>query len=163
MYNFDEKEFNSEIKLKPSKTERANSVNPNKKTRPQTPHIDFLAIRESKKTEPENIIKNFSSFMKQIVDTQNKNFLNGDLNVIEYLISKYTGIEVENVKSIEKLSIKINSDFGLLNQFGQYLPNLRELKLNSSLIQVISDIGTNFSNLKILHVNNCNLKDLSGI
>ena len=61
-----------------------------------------------------------------------------------------------------KLGIKINSDFGLLNQFGEYLPNLRELKLNHSVIQGISDIGTNFRNLQILHICNCNLKELSG-
>jgi hypothetical protein len=41
--------------------------------------------------------------------------------------------------------------------------NLKFLKLNDSFIQSIDDLGTNFRNLKILQINNCKLKDLSGI
>ena len=50
----------------------------------------------------------------------------------------------------------------MLNQFGEFMPNLIELKLGDSLIQCINDIGTSFKNLKILNITNCNLKDLSG-
>jgi hypothetical protein len=41
--------------------------------------------------------------------------------------------------------------------------NLKFLKLNDSFIQSIDDLGTNFRNLKILQINNCKLKDLTGI
>lgn len=148
-----------------SRSERPHSVSPSKikKGRPQTPHIDIFEIREVKKTEPNQLNKNFTYLMKQIIETNNENFLNGDINVIEYMIGKYTGLEIEEVRNLEKFSIKINSDFGLLNQFGQYLPKLKELKLNYSTIPSITDIGTTFSKLKILHINNCGLKDLSGI
>src|SRR5690349_14220582 len=125
----DEDQFNTN-NSRGCQTERSNSSNPRSKKftqRPQTPHIDILAIREMKKSEPDNIIKNFSSFMKQIIDTNNENFLTGEINMIEYMISKYTNIDISEVKTLEKLSIKINSDFGLLNQFGQYMPNLKEL------------------------------------
>ena len=37
------------------------------------------------------------------------------------------------------------------------------MKLNDSFIQSIDDLGSNFKNLKILQINNCKLKDLSGI
>ena len=50
-----------------------------------------------------------------------------------------------------------------MNQFGQRLTNLKFLKLNDSFIQSIDDLGSNFKNLKILQINNCKLKDLSGI
>ena len=37
------------------------------------------------------------------------------------------------------------------------------MKLNDSFIQSIDDLGSNFKNLKILQINNCKLKELSGI
>lgn len=134
--------------------------------RPFTPHIDLnlsnsINVRELKRND--NTTKSFSSFMKQIVDSNNENFLTGEVNIIEYLISKNTGIPLEEVKSLEKLSLKINKEFDLLNQFGQYLPNLVELRLNHSGISSIEDIGSSFKNLKILQVSNCNIKELSGI
>ena len=64
---------------------------------------------------------------------------------------------------MKKLTIRINGSYGLLNQFGQRLINLQFLKLNDSFIQSIDDLGSNFKNLKILQINNCKLKDLSGI
>jgi hypothetical protein len=83
--------------------------------------------------------------------------------VVEFIIAKYLGIEISEVHKIEKLSIKINSDYNLLNQFGDHLPNLIELKLNNSQIAAVNEIGTSFKHLRILHVNNCGLKDLSGM
>ena len=133
-----------------------------KSSRPETPHIDLLAIRNIRKNEPDQIIKNFSSFVKQIIDTENEKFLNGEINLIEYIISKYTNVNIHNLNDLEKLSLKINAEFGLLNQFGHKLPILKELRLNGSNIISISSIGTEFRNLKILQVNNCNVKDLSG-
>jgi hypothetical protein len=130
-----------------------------------TPHIDLMNsnsinIRDIKKKD--NSIKSISSFLKQIVDTNNENFLTGEVNIIEYLISKNTGIPLSEVKSLEKLSLKINKEFDLLNQFGQYLPNLIELRLNFSGISSIEDIGSTFKNLKFLQITNCNLKELGG-
>ena len=142
--------------------------------RPETPHINLITsnndneieIRSSgilsNKQQKDNLIKNFSAFMKQIIETQNENFLSGDINVIEFIIAKYLNIEISQVKEMQKLSIKINSDYNLLNQFGDHLPQLTELKLNNSQIIRVGDIGTSFRNLKILRVNNCGLKDLSG-
>lgn len=130
--------------------------------RPQTPHLDMIEIRELKKIDSSQVTKNFSLLMKQIVDNGNENFLNGDINLVEYIICKYAGIEIEELQTIEKFSIKIISDFNLLNIFGGYLPNLKELKLIDSTIPSISEIGSNFSNLKVLNVSSCGLKDLQG-
>ena len=133
-----------------------------KSSRPETPHIDLLAIRNIRKNEPDQIIKNFGSFVKQIIDTENEKFLNGEINLIEYIISKFTNVNINSLNELEKLSLKINGEFGLLNQFGQKLPNLKELRLSGSNIICITSIGTDFRNLRILQVNNCNIKDLSG-
>ena len=35
--------------------------------------------------------------------------------------------------------------------------------MNDSSIQRVDDLGSNFSHLKILQINNCKLKDLNGI
>ena len=130
--------------------------------RPATPHVEIagdLTVKSSK----ENIFKNFSSLMKQIIDNQNDNFLNGNINLIDYLLAKYLNITTEEISTLDKISIRITKDYGLLNQFGERLKNLVCLKLNESFIPCISDIGTNFTNLKILQVNDCRLKDLTGI
>jgi hypothetical protein len=131
--------------------------------RPKTPHIDVIEIKEFKKLNSSTLIRNFSSLIGQIIDNTNENFLNGNINVIEYLISKYTGVSINEVRGIEKFSIKIQTDLALLNIIAEYLPILKELKLNNSRIPEITDLGTNFSNITTLHVNSCQLQDLSGI
>lgn len=151
---------NSEMTINTNNLSKVNNVT--RSSRPQTPHIDLLAIRNIRKNEPDQIIKNFSAFVKQIIDSENEKFLNGEINLIEYIISKYTNVNIHNLNDLEKLSLKINAEFGLLNQFGQKLPNLKDLRLNGSNIISISSIGTDFRNLQILQVNNCNIKDLSG-
>ena len=159
-------------------THRSSSVRmkdaANRFKRPETPHINLFAakggeaedeiqVRNIRKgNDSENLIKNFSSFMKGIIETKNENFLSGDTKVIEFIMTKYLNMDWEDIKQLEKLSIKINSDFGLLNQFGEQLQNLKELKLNNSVIVSVSEVGPSFRNLVILNLTNCGLKDLSG-
>lgn len=133
-----------------------------KKNRPQTPHVEIGQFIH-KDNVKENIFKNYSNLMKQIVINQNENFLNGTINIVDYILAKYLNIDVNEVKKIEKISIKINGDYGLLNQFGERLPQLLSLKLNNSFIQSVTDIGTNFKLLRVLQLNNCLLSDLSGL
>ena len=131
-------------------------------SRLDTPHIDLLSINEENNCSTDNINKYFSSFMRQIVDSKNIDFLNGNIDVIEYIISKFTNLEIKNIKYLERISLKLDHEFGLLNQFGQRLPNLRDLRLNGSNIESVMNIGFSFENLMILQINNCKIKDLSG-
>ena len=135
-----------------------------KRPRPETPRV-FIGDNLSRISDSKNdlIFKNFSNFMRQIVDSENDKFLNGDINVIDYVLAKYLKISITDIQNLKKLTIRINGSYGLLNQFGQRLTNLKFLKLNDSFIQSIDDLGSNFKNLKILQINNCKLKDLSGI
>ena len=139
-----------------------------KRARPETPHVfigENIQSRQSPNNNAKNdlILRNFSNFMRQIVDNENDKFLNGDINVIDYVLAKYLKLNITEIQNLKKLNIKINGSYGLLNQFGQRLINLKFLKLNDSFIQSIDDLGSNFKNLKILQINNCKLKDLSGI
>ena len=138
-----------------------------KRARPQTASIiiDSKSNEDSFENDTENdtILRNFSNFMRQIVENENDKFLTGDVNLIDYVLSKYLKIDIPSLQNLNKLAIKINGSYGLLNQFGQRLSNLIYLKLNNSLIQGINDLGTNFKNLKIIQMNNCKLKDLGGL
>ena len=140
-----------------------------KRPRPETPRViigeNFSGpgARGGANAQNEALFKNFSNFMRQIVDSDNGKFLNGDINVIDYVLAKYLKMNISDLQNLQKLTIRINGSYGLLNQFGQRLVNLKFLKLNDSFIQSIDDLGTNFRNLKILQINNCKLKDLSGI
>ena len=140
-----------------------------KRPRPETPRViigDNLSGPNSKggaNTQNDALFKNFSNFMRQIIDSDNGKFINGDINVIDYVLARYLKMNITDLKNMQKLTIRINGSYGLLNQFGQRLTNLKFLKLNDSFIQSIEDLGSNFKNLKILQINNCKLKDLSGI
>ena len=140
-----------------------------KRQRPETPRViigDNISgpiKRGGINSQTETIFKNFSNFMRQIIDSENDKFLNGDVNVIDYVLAKYLKMNITDLHNLKKLTIRINGSYGLLNQFGQRLTNLKFLKLNDSFIQSIEDLGTNFKNLKILQINNCKLKDLTGI
>ena len=140
-----------------------------KRQRPETPrviigdNIGGPVTRSGGSAQSEALFKNFSNFMRQIIDSENDKFLNGDINVIDYVLAKYLKMNITDLKNLQKLTIRINGCYGLLNQFGQRLVNLKFLKLNDSFIQSIDDLGSNFKNLKVLQINNCKLKDLTGI
>ena len=134
-----------------------------KLVRPQTASIIIDSISTEASSENDSILRNFSNFMRQIVENENGKFLTGDINLIDYVLSKYLKIDINDLKNLNKLSIKINGSYGLLNQFGQRLTNLIYLKLNNSFIQSINDLGTNFRNIKIIQMNDCKLKDLGGL
>ena len=139
-----------------------------KRARPETPRVFIGENMNNNQSQNQNakndlIFRNFSNFMRQIVDNKNDKFLNGDINVIDYVLAKYLKLNISEIQNLRKLNIKINGSYGLLNQFGERLINLKFLKLNDSFIQSIDDLGSNFKNLKILQINNCKLKELSGI
>ena len=140
------------------------------KPRPETPLVRVLNsgksnIDNQKKDKNTNdyFLKNFSNFMKQIIDNKNEIFLSGDKNLVKYILSKYLNIPENDLNSLKKLSVIITNDYGLLNQFGNFLPELKLLKLNGSNILSFNDIGTNFNKIECLQMKNCHLKDLNGI
>ena len=140
------------------------------KPRPETPLVRVLNSSKSnndnqKKDKNTNdyFLKNFSNFMKQIIDNKNEIFLSGDKNLVKYILSKYLNIPENDLNSLKKLSVIITNDYGLLNQFGNFLPELKLLKLNGSNILTFNDVGTNFNKIECLQMKSCHLKDLNGI
>ena len=90
-------------------------------------------------------------------------FLKGEANIVESMIVKYGKIKIEEIKQLKKLVMQIPQNFGMLNDFGFYLPNLKILNLSKSKIKSIDEIGISFKQLEVLNVSQCELEDLSGI
>ena len=118
------------------------------------------------KSENKNLLesKEFDDIIREIIQTQNTNFLDGKVNLIEYLISKCSQkkIELSHLSEISEIQLIIQENFLLLNEFGTFLPNLIYLNLSSSFIKTIEEIGSSFVNLKHLNVSNCQLCELTG-
>lgn len=138
-------------------------TNQKSSNRPDTPHIDFLSLNDEKEPDSLDINRHFNLFMKQIIDMKNNDFINGNIDVIEYILSKFLNLDMKNLKYLEKISLRLSHEFELLNQFGQRLPKLLDLRLNGSNIISVANIGTTFEILVVLQINNCKVNDLSGI
>ena len=140
----------------------------------------FPFFNETK--EDDNKIKNYSiSEYNKIVSSINKNdkitsdknkyeedILEGKINIIDKIIQKYMPTSNDNKviqihPGLTSLTLKIDSDFNMLNDIGYRLPNLLSLDLSGSEIESIMDIGTSFNRLEKLNVSNCGLSDLNGI
>nr|XP_033784782.1 leucine-rich repeat-containing protein 56 isoform X4 [Geotrypetes seraphini] len=88
-----------------------------------------------------------------------------DILVDEYLspakLQALTG--VDDLQLVTGLEMCVDTRENSLGNFGAYLPNLKQLKLNNSLIMSIRDLGTTLSHLPVLLMARCGLDDLDGI
>ncbi|XP_053139498.1 leucine-rich repeat-containing protein 56 isoform X2 [Hemicordylus capensis] len=88
-----------------------------------------------------------------------------DLLVDEYLspnkLRTLTGLD--NLKQVKALEMRVDTRENSLGNFGAYLPNLKQLKLNNSVLTSVRDLGTALSNLQVLWMARCGLPDLDGI
>ncbi|XP_040184540.1 leucine-rich repeat-containing protein 56 isoform X2 [Rana temporaria] len=69
----------------------------------------------------------------------------------------------DDLKDVTSLQMCVDTRDHTLGNFGTYMPNLRQLKLNNSVILSIRDLGTSLSNLQVLWLARCCLTDLDGI
>ncbi|KAM6069476.1 leucine-rich repeat-containing protein 56 isoform 3-T4 [Theristicus caerulescens] len=88
-----------------------------------------------------------------------------ELLIDEYLsprkLKVLTG--VDDLQQVKALEMRVDTRENSLGNFGAYLPNLRELKLNNSLLVSVRDLGTTLSHLHVLWMARCGLSDLDGI
>ncbi|XP_061236397.1 LOW QUALITY PROTEIN: leucine-rich repeat-containing protein 56 [Neopsephotus bourkii] len=89
----------------------------------------------------------------------------GELLVDEYLSPRKLKIltGVNDLQQVNSLKVRVDTRENSLGNFGAYLPNLRELQLNNSLLMSVRDLGTTLSHLYILWMAHCELTDLDGI
>ncbi|XP_077315188.1 leucine-rich repeat-containing protein 56 isoform X3 [Lithobates pipiens] len=69
----------------------------------------------------------------------------------------------DDLQDVTTLQMCVDTRDHTLGNFGTYMPNLRQLKLNNSVILTIRDLGTSLSNLQVLWLARCCLTDLDGI
>ncbi|XP_064513747.1 leucine-rich repeat-containing protein 56 isoform X3 [Pseudopipra pipra] len=70
---------------------------------------------------------------------------------------------VDDLQQVKALEMRVDTRETSLGNFGVHLPNLRELKLNNSLLVSVRDLGTSLSHLYVLWMACCGLSDLDGI
>lgn len=112
---------------------------------------------------------------KKLLNSENLNYTsinpspivyeNHDFIVNDYLSpSKLQEISCSNdLSKVTQIEMVVDTSETSLGNFGQYLPQLIQLKLNNSLIPTLRDIGTSLQNLQILWLSRCKLNDLDGI
>ncbi|KAL5271872.1 hypothetical protein ACHWQZ_G000163 [Mnemiopsis leidyi] len=61
------------------------------------------------------------------------------------------------------LDLIVDTSESSLGSLGNYLPNIRELRLSGSRICSVRDLGTTLRSLQVLWMSRCGLKDLDGI
>ncbi|XP_078538966.1 leucine-rich repeat-containing protein 56 [Lissotriton helveticus] len=88
-----------------------------------------------------------------------------ELVLDEYLsVSKLQGLTgFDDLRQVKTLEICVDTRENSLGNFGAYLPNLKQLKLNNSLIVSVRDLGTTLSKLSVLWMARCGLVDLDGM
>nr|XP_056707685.1 leucine-rich repeat-containing protein 56 [Euleptes europaea] len=89
----------------------------------------------------------------------------GDLLVDEYLspskLQALTGLD--DLRQVRALEMRVDTRENSLGNFGAYLPNLKQLKLNNSVLTSVRDLGTVLPHLQVLWMTRCGLSDLDGI
>ncbi|XP_072172117.1 leucine-rich repeat-containing protein 56-like [Diadema setosum] len=70
---------------------------------------------------------------------------------------------IEDLEDVKFLEMKVDTSETSLGNFGAMLPNLKQLKLNDSLIASVRDLGTALDNLTVLWMAKCCLCDLDGL
>ncbi|XP_036431667.1 leucine-rich repeat-containing protein 56 [Colossoma macropomum] len=69
----------------------------------------------------------------------------------------------DDLDQVTTLEMCVDTRQNTLGNFGVYLPNLVQLKMNNSLILSVRDLGTTLSHIQVLSLVRCGLADLDGI
>eukprot|EP00002_Diphylleia_rotans_P027878 TRINITY_DN5613_c0_g1_i3.p1 TRINITY_DN5613_c0_g1~~TRINITY_DN5613_c0_g1_i3.p1 ORF type:complete len:491 (+),score=84.18 TRINITY_DN5613_c0_g1_i3:114-1586(+) len=70
---------------------------------------------------------------------------------------------VSDLARVKQIDICVDAIEHTLGRFGDYIPNVRELKMNDSKIPTFRHLGTSLTKIEILWVARCGITDLGGI
>ena len=79
-----------------------------------------------------------------------------DLNE-KFLAQQLGGVDAEDLAMLPKIELRVDTRFHNLQVTGEILTCLESLKLNDSIIQSFTDLGTSFRNIRFLHIARCEL------
>lgn len=71
--------------------------------------------------------------------------------------------ETDDLLSVNRLDIQVDSAVQSVESLGDHLPNLRHLRLTDSSVLCVRDIGTSLLQLEVLWMSRCGLQDLNGV
>ena len=71
--------------------------------------------------------------------------------------------QCDDLSTVLLLQIRVNTTTQSIHEITEYLPNLKSLILDTSLISTVRDLGVGFKSLVNLCLNDCGLTDLDGI
>lgn len=70
---------------------------------------------------------------------------------------------MDDLTKVKCLQLKVDTTETSLGNFGNFLPNLQELKIKDGIVTSIRDLGSSLSNLQILWMPRCSLEEIDGI
>jgi hypothetical protein len=71
--------------------------------------------------------------------------------------------QTSNLVDLKSIELVLNTEELAIDDLGTFLPNLKALKLNDCTLGSVRDIGRSYSNLQVLWMGQCSLRDLDGI
>lgn len=82
-------------------------------------------------------------------------------DISEDMLRQHCGLD--DLTEVEQLDFKADGAVHRIETLGQYLPNLRRLRLSNSSISCMRDLGTALINVEVLWMSQCGLRDLDGV
>lgn len=102
------------------------------------------------------------AYEQHFIDILENGDYDGELDISEKLLEITLGMSIDELKSLQKIQIQVDTTSSHLQQVGETLQSLIQLNLNDSIIHSIRDLGTSFTKIQVLQINRCELRDLSG-
>lgn len=69
----------------------------------------------------------------------------------------------ENLETITQIKLRVISRDLSLQNLNNYMPALRELILDGSIISSLRDLGCGLRNLRVLKINSCGISCIDGV
>lgn len=81
--------------------------------------------------------------------------------ICEKHVEQWTGLK--DMSSVEYIECTVDTNEYSMEQIGELVPNLIQLRLEKSVLNSFRDLGTQLRHLQILWVNRCKISQLDGI
>ncbi|CAG9760736.1 unnamed protein product [Ceutorhynchus assimilis] len=125
-----------------------------------TSYSDEIESIESEVNENEEVPLESDEISVAVVAAAIRNYVPMEHNIRELLVQVSN---TEQLETVTQIKLRVIARELALQQLGAYLPALRELILDGSIISSLRDLGYGLKNLKILRVNRCQLPCIDGM
>lgn len=106
------------------------------------------------------MVVSMSNLQDQLLSIIEQDEVENVIDLNEKFLSLALGVNVDNLASLTKIELRVDSQHHNLQVTGEIMPSLDCLKLNDSVIRCFRDIGTSFQNVRILHMARCEVREV---